>query len=1104
MAFRPSAGLIIFPILVLVLASGLMVQGSSPDDRELFCSAQKTIPRTGEERGDLQTGEIVVKLKAEAVRNLPELPEDALPLGFAPLRRFAENQGIRQGHRVMRLHGVPVGDPEAFARLGLDRIYVLKLPSDSPSLVYELIGLLRREPWVEYAEPSTRPTFLARIPNDPEFPNQWPFHNTGQTGGKVDADMDAPEAWDIETGDSGAVVGIIDGGPEVGHEDLVGSFTSGWDFIDDDPDPSGSDMHGTGMAGVVSGNGDNGIGVAGGCWDCSVAPLRIATTPQIADALRWAADNGVPILNMSFSFSYATYLQEAVEYAFQRGVLLIAASGNIDGYSVLVPAGFPQVLSVTGTNEFDVRWGSYGEHIDVAGGAPNRTTYPGNSYGGCGGTSCSAPAVAALAGLLLSHDPGLQPREIGHLIRLGAEDGVGTPAEDTPGWDSYMGFGRVNAQRSFERIHGPWITFDEPHYMCHGTVTVALKDESSPGAVPITLTGSLGGDSETILLDPVTAGGYHEGTLALSWAGKDGPVIPGNGKLDVQHGENITATAGSLSTTSFLDCIKRACVSGKYRHIITGDCDNDGALDPGELWALELTLSNYDSPVLPGVVVTASTSNPNITLVRSRALYGVLPADQSMGYIKGTFDDQYPLLLRVESGSPANAQADFTVVVEGDGWEQDTAACNAAGDTNSFSLSLNRDNGTTIKSWTFDAGVNQGFTHAARVGNDESDLVECYDLTPWGDAWQTNPVTDKAQSGTYSMRLGTGAGYPGHLDGSLVTPQFSVPAGGGSLGFYLWASSAVPSYAPRLAVDGMVLEAKATSSSKWTYLNQATYNTNLYSRTCFPTVNENFPFGETAATKAFSGDGAGTLVLGDTFDRQHIVDLSAFAGKTIQVRFRFGADNVNNSESQGVWIDTVKAYGAFVADTWPGTAPANLTGSPARCPENFDLSWSPVSGAGGYTIYRSAVSCDDAQRSLTPYGTSSTANFSDTAATSETPFYYAVEANQAGSGCPTARSCVSGYCPCAIPADPEGLLLARVGADLDLEWDDPGQALMTWNIYRESAPDPDTWGPPHAEGVTDQNPGKPGIQYTDAGASSGAPLFFYFITAVKGCESPLP
>jgi subtilisin family serine protease len=134
------------------------------------------------------------------------------------------------------------------------------------------------------------------IPNDPGFNQLWGLNNTGQNGGTVDADIDAPEAWDIQTGNPNLVIGVIDTGVDYNHPDLVGNIWTnpgeiandgidndnngyiddvrGWDFAYNDNNPSDVDGHGTHVSGTIAGKGNNGVGVTGVAWNAKIMPVK--------------------------------------------------------------------------------------------------------------------------------------------------------------------------------------------------------------------------------------------------------------------------------------------------------------------------------------------------------------------------------------------------------------------------------------------------------------------------------------------------------------------------------------------------------------------------------------------------------------------------------------------------------------------------------------------------------------------------------------------------------------------------------------------------------------------------------------------------------------
>ncbi len=269
--------------------------------------------------------------------------------------------------------------------------------------------------------PSWGQTALNTTPNDALYPHQWNLHNTGQadllTGnaGTPDADIDAPEAWDIATGSSSIVVGLIDTGIDWKHPDLINNIWQnlgedadgdgqvleqningvwifdpgdidtidndgngylndfiGWDFINNDNDPfdlpgSSSSGHGTHVAGTIGAEGNNGIGVAGVTWDVQIAALRVfaqqtTTIDVIAEALDYAVMMDMPISNNSYAEGeYSNRMIEALDSAEVNGHLFVAAAGNFRNNNDTNPNypssyNFDNIISVAATNRNDQLW----------------------------------------------------------------------------------------------------------------------------------------------------------------------------------------------------------------------------------------------------------------------------------------------------------------------------------------------------------------------------------------------------------------------------------------------------------------------------------------------------------------------------------------------------------------------------------------------------------------------------------------------------------------------------------------------------------------------------------------------------------------------------
>jgi hypothetical protein len=243
----------------------------------------------------------------------------------------------------------------------------------------------------------------------------------------------------------------------------LGKLTDPWDFEGNDPYPDDVDGHGSGVSSIAAANTDNARGMAGVCWNCLIMPLRAGIYSNAADALVWATDHGARIVNVSqgdFSPS-STYLR-ALAYAYDAGVVQVYSSGNEDATPIKYPARYIETIAVGATKSDDWRadpftgapgtGSNYGPRLDVV--APGDIIVGADHEGGYAmdlrGTSFSSPLVAGLAGLIESVYPSAGREEVRHLIRSGAQDQVSTDPDDTPGFDEYYGWGRVNMDRTLQ------------------------------------------------------------------------------------------------------------------------------------------------------------------------------------------------------------------------------------------------------------------------------------------------------------------------------------------------------------------------------------------------------------------------------------------------------------------------------------------------------------------------------------------------------------------------------------------------------------------------------------------------------------------------------
>lgn len=345
------------------------------------------------------------------------------------------------------------------------RFYLMRTDREVPAICAEL----RNDPDVEYAQPNY---IYERCgtPNDPEFADQY-AHQLIQMA----------EAWDISTGSRDVVVAVLDTGVDVNHPDLKDNIwlnkdeipnndvdddengfiddVAGWNFEEDsndvwpESDFYGIEGHGTQVAGVIAGVGNNGLGVCGVNWAASIMALRLSldvTSAEVAAGLEYATANGANVVNMSFgSDDFGPdgdpAVKAAIDNAYAHGVLLVASAGNDDSAEPHYPAAYYNVMAVSSTNGEDLKTGhsSFGHWVDIA--APGTdivTTDLGDKYVATAGTSFSGPYVAAVGALVLSYRPDLTHVEVRAILENTTDPIYYGDLDPEMG---YIGTGRVNA-----------------------------------------------------------------------------------------------------------------------------------------------------------------------------------------------------------------------------------------------------------------------------------------------------------------------------------------------------------------------------------------------------------------------------------------------------------------------------------------------------------------------------------------------------------------------------------------------------------------------------------------------------------------------------------
>jgi thermitase len=328
---------------------------------------------------------------------------------------------------------------------------------------------LERSGLVVYAE-KNKTLRTQATPNDPLFSGLYGLNNTGQTGGANDADIDAPEGWDAaglgafpSTG--GAKVGIVDTGIQSSHPDLAGKVANCAKSQGVLPILSGSiqegtcaddNGHGTHVAGTLTANANNGIGVTGVSFNSPLSickalggPLGTGSTADVANCIRWAYDKGAKVISMSLGGGASTTLKNAVDYAWKSGgatgAVIVAAAGNDGDATLNYPAAYPNVVSVAATDDTDARASFSNANADVEIAAPGvdvLSTWNDGAYNTISGTSMATPHVAGVAAVIRTKNPGLTAAQVVSKLDSSVDD-LGAA-----GRDQSFGFGRVNLAKA--------------------------------------------------------------------------------------------------------------------------------------------------------------------------------------------------------------------------------------------------------------------------------------------------------------------------------------------------------------------------------------------------------------------------------------------------------------------------------------------------------------------------------------------------------------------------------------------------------------------------------------------------------------------------------
>ncbi|MCX7571249.1 S8 family peptidase [Tumebacillus sp. DT12] len=343
------------------------------------------------------------------------------------LVKFKQGKQVEQ---ALDKHGL-----KEFRTLGKGEWKLVKVPKGQAE---EFHTKLQGDADVEAAELDSVHTMF-RTPNDPQYSSQWHWPN-----------IYAPQAWDITTGNSMYKIAIIDTGIDYQHPDLAGKLLPGYDFANNDSDADDDQGHGTHVAGTASALTNNANQVAGLDWNARLLPVKVLNasgsgyTSDIIDGLYFAADNGAHAVNMSLGGGgYSQAFQDAINYLWGRGGILVAAAGSSSTSGYSYPAAYNNVVAVAATTTSNTKasFSNYGTWVEVAAPGTNiLSTANGGGTSTMSGTSMAAPQVAGLVTLVRSVMPGATNQAV--------IDRICNTADRITGTGTYWSCGKINAFRA--------------------------------------------------------------------------------------------------------------------------------------------------------------------------------------------------------------------------------------------------------------------------------------------------------------------------------------------------------------------------------------------------------------------------------------------------------------------------------------------------------------------------------------------------------------------------------------------------------------------------------------------------------------------------------
>jgi thermitase len=490
------------------------------------------------------------------------------------------------------------------------------------------IARYQRNPGVLYAErnyvrslPLATTAAAQVIPGDHFFREQWALHNTGQQFycfawlpgqdlcfyvGTSDADIDAPEAWAISAG-TPVTVAVIDTGIDYTHPDLVASYAGGDDFLTPDGDPMDDHGHGTHVSGTIAaamnnltGDPADEEGVVGVAPHARILAYKVCDATGNCDdfaierAIAQAIVAGARVINMSLGGpEYSQSMSDAVQDAWNAGLVIVAAAGNDGTTTQFYPAGYLNVVSVGAFDEDSRRasFSNYGSWVDIS--APGNvimssypmaqcalSTTPGDvgCYTWLSGTSMAAPHVSGAAALVWSRGDVTSNRQVVDIL-LNSADPRGVDAVPLNSWTIHGGLNIANAM-SLGVVNAPPIANAGPDQ--------TLTDSGGDGVESVTLDGRASSDTDGAIVSYE----WREGSNVLAIVAQPSIFLPvGTHTLTLQVTDDRGAT-GSDSVTIAINPLTAPASD----HI--GDLDGSSAANKST-WTAIVTVLVHDAAHQP-------------------------------------------------------------------------------------------------------------------------------------------------------------------------------------------------------------------------------------------------------------------------------------------------------------------------------------------------------------------------------------------------------------------------------------------------------------------------------------------------------------------------